>query len=54
MLFLIKIDKFMIGNGWSREKKGITNWQREQMPRMWRGKGGEEDQNCDGFVLKVI
>ena len=26
----------------------MNNWQREQMPRKWREKGGEEDQECDG------
>ena len=24
----------------------MNNWQREQMPRKWRGKGGEEDREC--------
>ena len=28
------------------------NWQREQMPRKWRGNGGEEDRNCDGDCIK--
>ena len=28
----------------------MKNWQREQMPRKWRGKGGEEHRNCDGMT----
>ena len=35
--------------GWSCVLKWeIENWQREPMPRKWRGKGGEEDRECDG------
>ena len=30
------------------EKWEMKNWQREEMPREWRGNGGEEDRNCDG------
>ena len=26
----------------------MKHWYREQMPRTWRGKGGEEDRNSDG------
>ena len=26
----------------------MINLQREEMLRKWRGKGGEEDQECDG------
>ena len=26
----------------------IRNWQRDQMPRKWRGKIDEEDSECDG------
>ena len=25
-----------------------TNWQRDRVPRKMRGKGGEEDRECDG------
>ena len=33
----------------------MKNWQREQMPRMWRETGGEEDRECDGrTVLREI
>ena len=30
------------------ERTGDENWQREQMPRKWREKGGDEDRECDG------
>ena len=30
----------------------MKNWQREQMPRKWRGKGSEEDRHCDGDYIK--
>ena len=30
------------------EKYKMTNWQREQMPRKWKGYVGEEDRICDG------
>ena len=34
--------------GWSCEKHlEMTNWQREQVPRKWKGNGGEEKRNCD-------
>ena len=26
----------------------MKNWQKEKMPRKWRGYGGDEDRNCDG------
>ena len=26
----------------------MKNWQRDQIPRKWREKGGEEDRECDG------
>ena len=29
-------------------KPGYKKTGREQMPRKWRGNGGEEDRNCDG------
>ena len=29
------------------EKWEMKHWQREQIPRKWREKGGEEDRNCD-------
>ena len=29
-------------------KMGMNTWQREQMPRKWRGNGGEEDRNTYG------
>jgi len=29
-------------------KNGRKNWQRDQMPIKWRGKGGEEDRQYDG------
>ena len=33
----------------------IKSWQREQMPRKLRGKGGEEDRGYDGrTVLREI
>ena len=25
----------------------MKNWQRDQMPTKWRGKGREEDRECD-------
>ena len=36
--------------GWSCRK----NWQmkNKQMPRKWRGNGGEEDRNCDGDCIE--
>ena len=30
----------------------MKNWLREQMPRKWRGNGGEEDKNCDGDCIE--
>ena len=30
----------------------MKNWQREQIPRKWRGNGGEEDRNCDGDCIE--
>ena len=36
-----------------KTKWEMRNWQREQMPRTWRGKGGEEDRHCDGVALKM-
>ena len=30
-----------------KERLEIKHWQRDQMPG-WRGKGGEEDRECDG------
>ena len=35
------------------EKWEIKNWQREQMPRKWRGNGCKGNRNCDGVALKV-
>ena len=36
------------------KKWEMKNWQREQMPRKWRGNGGqEEDRNCDGYCIKM-
>ena len=32
----------------------MNSWQREQMPRKWRGKRGEEDRDCDGGLRKEI
>ena len=34
--------------GWSCGKNGRQklNWQREQMPRKWKGNGDEEDRDC--------
>ena len=29
------------------DKWQMKKWQREQMPRKWRGNGCEEDRNCD-------
>ena len=26
----------------------LKNWQSDQMPVKWSGKGGEEDRRCDG------
>ena len=34
------------------EKWHMKNWQREQMPRKWRGNGGEEDRNYDGDCIE--
>ena len=34
--------------GWSHGKNGRRKTSRDQMPRKWREKGGEEDQECDG------
>ena len=31
-----------------KKKWEMKHWHREQMPRTWRGKGGEEDLNSDG------
>ena len=40
------------GVGWNGpdlwKEREMKNWQREQMPRKWREKGGEEDRKCDG------
>ena len=33
------------------EKWEMKNWQREQMPRHWRGNGGEDDRNCDALTV---
>ena len=33
------------------EKLEIKNWLRKQVPRKWRGNGGEEDRNCDGDCI---
>ena len=30
------------------EKMGDEKLAKKQMPRKWKGNGGEEDQNCDG------
>ena len=30
----------------------MKNWQRQHVPRKWRGHGGEEDRNCDGVCIK--
>ena len=40
--------------GWSyvEKKWHMKNWQREQMPRKWRGNRGEEDRNCDEGCIK--
>ena len=38
--------------GHIEKKWEMKNWQREQMPRKWRGNGGDKDQNCDGGCLK--
>ena len=35
------------------EKWQMKNWQREQIPRKWRGNGGEEDQHCNGDCIKI-
>ena len=32
-----------VGINWVMKK-----WQREQIPRKWRGNGGGEDRHCDG------
>ena len=41
--------------GWSfRKKWQMKIWQREQMPRKWRGYGGEEDRNCDGGCIETL
>ena len=40
--------KKLLTNTWTghvEEKLEIENWQREQMPRKWRGTGGEEVRN---------
>ena len=34
------------------EKWDMKIWQREQMPRKWRGNRGEEDPNCVGVCIK--
>ena len=37
--------------GWScRKKWQMKNWQREQMPRKYRGNAGEEDRNCEDCI----
>ena len=28
----------------------MKNWQRDQMPRKWKVKGGEGDPKCDGRI----
>ena len=30
------------------KKMGDENLAKKQMPRKWRGNGGEEDRNCNG------
>ena len=34
------------------KKVDMKNWQREQMPRKWRGNGGEKEQIYDGDCIK--
>ena len=36
------------------ERMGDENWQREQMPRMWKEKGGEEDKEFGGRTALSI
>ena len=31
-----------------RKNREMTNWQREQVSRKWKGNGGEKERNCDG------
>ena len=30
------------------KEREMKRWQREKMPRKWKGKGGDEDQESDG------
>ena len=30
----------------------MKKWQSEQMPKQWRGNGGEEDRNSDWVCVK--
>ena len=32
----------------TRARMGDEKMKRQQMPRKWREKGGDEDRNCDG------
>ena len=34
------------------KNRKMKHWQRQQMPRKWRGNGGEEDRSCDGDYIK--
>ena len=34
------------------EKMAEKKLAKEQMPRKWRGNGGEEDKNCDGDCIE--
>ena len=45
--FQKKLVSNMVKSAGYEERKGGENWQREQMPRKWKEKGGEEDQECD-------
>ena len=46
--------KKLVRSTWAGQvgKWEMKNWQREQMPREWRGNGDEEDRNCDGDYIK--
>ena len=41
--------KYLMRSTWTGhvEQWEMKNWQREQMPRKWKGNEGEEDQNGD-------
>ena len=39
---------FLLDMGWTCGKNGRLKIRRKQMPRKWKGKGGEEDRECDG------